>query len=968
MSGEDDIREIFRRAFEQAEGRRTPNGELDEEGGEPPNGVPRRQTPSLPSGWWKDRRLWIGLIFFIIFVSFNGVITAYTDWLWFTNIGYVDVWLTSWGAKLITFAVFFVVAILVLWLNVQLALRGAKATSQSAFQPSEFAGFRVLLMGGAAFLAFSFASAAGSMWEQFLQFIYRTGSETVDPIFGKSLTFYFFELPVYSFIRGWFMPLIFFSLLAVVAIYAVHNLEHLRTNPIHLQTLAPLRRHVAILATILALLIATGHFLDRYKLLLKNSGTQLVAGAGYTDINVTSRILLINATLMLIVAAALLLNIQRLNLRLLVVSVGLWFLSLFILTGIVPSIVERYVVKPNQLTRESPYLQYNIDSTRKAFGLDQIEVRDFGTVNPLTSADLSENADALTNIRLWDYRVLPDNYEQLQALRPYYQFSDVDIDRYEIDGVTRQVMLSARELNKSAIGNQSWENLHLEFTHGYGLVMNPVDRFTRDGQPEFFISDIPPVSTTEIEITRPEIYYGEKNTADDIVFVGSPRGEFDYPFGETNERTTYTGKGGVAIGGFLRKLAFAIRFGEINILINDDITPETRVMFNRNIKERIKKITPEGFLIPDSDPYVVVADGRVYWMIDAYTVSNSYPYSGSTQGRINYIRNAAKIVVDAYDGTVTYYLVDQQDPIVSTYARIFPNLFRPLSEMPASLQSHIRYPEQMFRIQASQYLKYHMTNLNVFFNKEDLWAIPKETFKENESEDMEPYYVDLTLPGEDGSEYLLIQPYTAHGKTNMVAWMAARNDAENYGELVVYTLPKQQVVDGPIQIEAQIEQDSEISSQLSLWNEGSSQVIRGNLIVIPLNNSFLYIEPLYLQSEGAGARPELKRVIAASGGDVVMEKTLGEALAALVNTKSLDFNAPTSDGISSTSNPPTITTTDLTGLSADDAVQAVIESANANFAASQAAQQAGDWAAYGEALDALEADLQQLSELTGSEE
>ncbi|HFC12991.1 MAG TPA: UPF0182 family protein, partial [Anaerolineae bacterium] len=570
----------------------------------------------------------------------------------------------------------------------------------------------------------------------------------------KTLTFYFFELPVYSFVRGWFMPLLFFSLLAVVAIYATHNLEHLRTNPIHLQTLAPLRRHVAILAAILAVLIALGHFLDRYKLLLKNNGSQLVAGAGYTDINVTSRILLLNATLMLIVAVALLLNVRRLNLRLLFISVGLWFLSLFILTGILPSIVERYVVKPNQLTRESPYLQYNIDATRKAFGLDNIEVRDFGPVNPLTADDLNENADALTNIRLWDYRVLPDNYEQLQALRPYYRFGDVDIDRYEVDGVTRQVMLAVRELNKSALGNQSWENVHLEFTHGYGLVMNPVDRFTRDGQPEFFISDIPPVSTTEIEVTRPEIYYGERNSADDIVFVGSPRGEFDYPFGETNERTNYTGTGGVPMGGFLRKLAFAIRFGEINTLINNDITPETRVMFNRNVVDRIKQITPDGFMLLDADPYVVVADGQIYWMVDAYTVSDSYPYSGGTQSGINYIRNAAKIVVNAYDGSVTYYLVDQQDPLVSTYARAFPSLFRPLSEMPASLQAHIRYPEQMFRVQAGQYLKYHMTDLNVFFNKEDLWAIPKETFKENDSTEMEPYYVNLTLPGEDGSEYL----------------------------------------------------------------------------------------------------------------------------------------------------------------------------------------------------------------------
>ncbi len=963
MSNEDDIREIFRRAFEQSDRRSQPpeGGE-----GEPPNGPRRPAAPTLPSGWWRDKRLWFAGFLFILFVSFNGIITAYTDWLWFRNVGFADVWVKSWSSRAIAFAVFFVVALGFLWINARIALRGAKATTNSAFRPADFPGFRILLLGVAAFLAFSFASAAAANWEQFLQFVSRAPSDVIDPVFGRSLTFYFFELPVYSFVRGWFLPLIFFSLVGVIAIYAVHNVELLRSNSLQLQSLAPLRRHAAVLGAMLALFIALGHLLERYALLYQSSATDLVAGAGYTDINVTARIQLLSATLMLVIALALLLNIPRLNLRPVGVAVGLWLFSLIALNGILPSVVERTVVTPNKLTRERPYLQYNIDATRRAFGLDQIEVRDFGTVGPLTAEDLAENADALSNIRLWDYRVLPDNYEQLQSLRNYYQFVDVDIDRYEIDGEIRQVMLAARELEKELLPNQSWENLRLEFTHGYGVVMNPVDRFTRDGQPEFFISDIPPVSTTEIEITRPEIYYGEKNAPDDIVFVGSPgRDEFSYPSGDANVRTSYEGVGGVPVGGFLQKLAFAYRFGEINILINSDITAQTRVMFNRNIRDRIQRITPPSFLTLDSDPYVVIADGRIFYMVDAYTVSNRYPYSDRDANGINYIRNGAKIVVDAYNGSVTYYMVDTEDPLTRTYDRIFPGLFKPLSEMPESLQAHIRYPEQMFQVQADQYLKYHMTDLNVFFNEDDLWAVPEETFRENESVEMEPYYVNMALPGETSSEYLLIQPYTPAGRDNMIAWMAARNDAANYGELVVFTLPTDQTIDGPLQVEAQIEQDSEISPQLSLWNEGSSSAIRGNLIVIPLNDSFLYVEPLYLQSEGEGSRPELKRVIAASGGDVVMEETLGAALAELVNVKSigiegLDETPASTDGAESGG-------IDLTGVNVDDAVQLVIESANSNFEAAQEAQRAGDWTAYGAALEQLEADLQQLLELSAAQ-
>ncbi len=962
-NNEDDIREIFRRAFEQSNPPPRPNS---------PNEPPVNRPPiQLPTGFLRSRRFWFFVIFLILLTSFNRIITAYTDWRWFQMVGYDSVWLTRIAAQLITFVIFFVLALTALMLNLRFALRGAEQSSPSSFLPGQYRGFRWFLRFVAGFFAFTLASAAATTWDEWLLYFNRAISPIVDPIFGRSLSFYFFELPIYNFMRGWLLPLTFFSGVAVVAIYAIHNIEPLRRGNWQPQMIAPLRRHIAILGAAFALLMAVGHYLARYGLVYDSSGNDLVAGAGYTDVNISARIYLLSATLMVVIAVALLLNIRRFNLRPLVAAVALWLISVIVLNGIVPAIIEQYVVLPNQLSREGQYLEHNIEFTRRAFGIDDVKEREFGTVTQVSAEDLAQNEAALKNMRLWDYRLLPQNYEQLQSLRTYYEFGDVDIDRYMIDGELRQVMLSARELDKSALPNSSWENLRLEFTHGYGIVMNPVDRFTRDGQPEFFISDIPPITTVDIPIDRPEIYYGERITSDDIVYVGNPeRGEFNYPSGATNVRTVYEGKGGVAVGGFFNKLAFVTRFGDWNALFNNDITPDTRLMFRRQILERIDAITP--FLAYDFDPYLAVVDGRLLWIVDAYTTDTRYPYadrflSGQPEDRnfngINYIRNAAKITVDAYDGTVTYYLADESDPLVRSYAAAFPELFRPMSAMSPALRAHIRFPETLFRIQAQMYLEYHMTDVNVFFNQEDLWEIPLETFQDaGAAEQLEPYYVIFNLPGEEETEYLLIQPYTPSNKNNMVAWMAARNDGENYGELVAYVLPKQQVVDGPIQVEAQIEQDPEISQQLSLWNEGSSEAIRGNLIVIPLNNSFLYVEPLYLRSSGGGSRPELKRVIVASGGDVVMEDTLAEALAQLVNVRAAEIGniVPLPEGGTEDDGGAAV-------VEVSDDLQTVIDSANANFNAAQEAQRAGDWAAYGEALERLEQDLNQLDLLIGNQ-
>jgi uncharacterized protein len=493
--------------------------------------------------------------------------------------------------------------------------------------------------------------------------------------------------------------------------------------------------------------------------------------------------------------------------------------------------------------------------------------------------------------------------------------------------------------------------------------MNPVDQFTTEGQPEFFIQDLPPQSIVEeIQITQPEVYFGELMA--DEVFVSSTRPSFSYPSGAENVKTVYTGSGGVALDSFLKRTAFALRLTDANVILSDEIDDDTRVLLYRQIRSRVAKIAP--FLSLDGDPYIVITDdGKLIWILDAYTLSNKFPYATPTESGLNYIRNAVKITIDAYNGTVNFYLVDEADPIIQTYNAAFPGLFQPLNEMPADLLTHLRYPESLFRIQAQQYLTYHMTNERVFYNREDLWQFPQETYDGNEQV-MEPYYVNMPLPGEFETEYLLIQPVTPVGKSNMIAWIAARNDVPNYGELVVYELPKQELVFGPLQIEARIDQDPEISAQFSLWDQGGSRVIRGNLLVIPVGESFLYVEPVYLLSD-TSALPELKRVIVATDTRIAMAVTLDAALADLLQAEpgqvvDVDVDAAVESGEEGETAVPTPSPTRIP-LPTDASIEQLIESANNHYQAAEAAQRAGDWAAYGAELDALQQDLERLMEL-----
>src|SRR2546428_76959 len=539
-----------------------------------------------------------------------------------------------------------------------------------------------------------------------------------------------------------------------------------------------------------------------------------------------------------------------------------------------PGVIQRYQVTPNEIVKEKPYIDFIIRYTRLAYGLDNIEEREFPTEQTLTLQDLRKNDATLKNIRLWDTRPLLATYSQLQEIRTYYKFTDIDIDRYLINGEYRQVTLSARELSSKDLPSRIWINERLTYTHGYGAVVSPVNRVTREGLPEFWVKDIPPVASSDLRISRPELYFSELAT--DYVFAKTRAKEFDYPAGDQNVYTTYEGQGGIPLETFWHKALFAARLGDLKLLLSNDLTPQSRVLIYRNIRERVQRIAP--FFQYDDDPYMVIsAAGRIVWLLDGYTVSDRFPYSTPTRGLGNYVRNSVKVTVDAYDGTVHFYVADPADPLIRTIAQIFPGLLQPLDAMPADLRAHIRYPEGLFRVQAGMYAVYHMRDTQVFYNKEDLWSVPVRSVDGRERA-MEPYYLILRLPGEPKEEFVLLIPFNPSKKDNLSAWLAARSDPPHYGKLVVYNFPKQKLIYGPRQIEARIDQDSFISQQLSLWNQRGSQVIRGNLLVIPIERSLVYVEPLYIAAE-KGQLPELKRVIVGFGDRIAMEETLDGAMA-----------------------------------------------------------------------------------------
>lgn len=817
------------------------------------------------------------LIVVIILGLLGQTLPLYTDYLWFQEVKLTSVFTTIlWTKALLALAAGLLFAAFA-YVNVYLAARSTQSDvlveledpfglpSRLVIEPL----FRRFLLPGALVLGFLAGVQAAGQWEMFLRFVNAQPFNVQDPLFGRDVGFYVFRLPILETLYAWAMTALGLAFLLVVATTVLHR--GIQITPRGPRVAAHARAHLLALGALMLLVKAGGYYLDTYGLLFSPRG--VVFGASYSDIHAQLPALRILTILSLACAAVCIWQIGRRGIRPVVIALAVLLGANILGLGIYPTLLQRLRVVPNEVVAERPYIEQNIKFTRTAYGLDRIEEQEFPAEDTLTADDLQKNDATIKNIRLWDHRPLLATYAQLQEIRTYYRFVDVDNDRYMVDGQLRQVMLSARELSYRNLPSRIWINEHLTYTHGFGVVLGPVNRITPEGLPDFWIKDIPPASTGAIKVTRPEVYYGE--IGNDYVFVKTRAQELDYPAGDKNVYSNYAGEGGVPLRSFLRKVLFALRFGDVKIILSNDIVGESRVMYYREIGERVKKAAP--FIQFERDPYLVIGeDGRLFWIIDGYTTSDRFPYSEPVRGLGNYIRNSVKAVVDAYDGSLAFYLSEPNDPVVKAYARAFPGLFQPLSAMRADLRPHIRYPQGLFAIQARMFATYHMQDPQVFYNKEDLWNIPRKTGDGQERE-MESYYTIMRLPGEKTEEFILLTPFNPSKKDNMIAWMAARSDGPHYGKLIAYIFPKQKLIYGPRQIEARIDQDAFISQQLSLWSQRGSQVIRGSLLAIPIERSLLYVEPLYLAAE-KGSLPELKRVIVAFGNQIAMEENLEASL------------------------------------------------------------------------------------------
>ena len=893
-----------------------------------------------------------------VVVTFFVFSRFFVDLLWFSSLGFRAVFTTTWLTSLGVFVGAAGLSAAMLLLNGFIAVQ---ATSGKLHRPQSFRvigrgaqgmpevielsldklPWRLIVAGVASVVGLFIGIAQMDNWDTLLKWYYAVPFGRSDPLFNKDLGFYVFSLPVYEMFRDWALLIIFLSAASAAAIYLLRG--DIVYQQAGLPTLsAAAIRHLSALLAIFFLVKAGAYILQRYDLLTSNNG--IVFGAAYTDVHLRLPLLIGLAGAAFIAAALCVYNIWLAGLRLPVAAVIL-VVAVSIVQTIVPGAFQSYWVKPDELKLESRYIANNIELTRYGFGLDHITSAPFPAKGKLTPEVIAANQATIQNIRWWDPRPLTDTYRQLQEIRLYYDFHDIDVDRYVIDGGYRQVLLSARELNQSKLpaDAQTWINQRFKFTHGNGIAMNPVNRFDEEGLPVFYVKDIPPVGPPELKIDRPEIYFGEETR--NYVVVGGGTKEFDYAKGQENVYNVYEGRDGVSLGSLWRRALFAWAFGDFKLFISENVTPASKILFRRLIQDRIRRIAP--FLRLDRDPYLVVSDGRLIWLQDAYTISDSLPYSQITQpGSINYIRNSVKIAIDAYDGNPVFYIADPKDPIVLTYQRIFPTLFQPMDSMPASLRGHIRYPEDLFIIQARVYGTYHMKDPEVFYNKEDLWNFPRETHK-GQTGTMQPYYTIMRLPGEPREEFILMLPMVPNNRDNMIAWLAARCDGPNYGKVIEFTFSKEKLIYGPAQIEARIDQDTTISQQLSLWNQAGSRVIRGNLLAIPIDDTLLYVEPLYLSAESRQL-PELKRLIASTGDRVVMAQDVDSLLAALVTPETR--KPPTV--VTSTSAPTAGATTGGSPPSGTNA-----EALNHYRRAFEALNK-GDWRTFGAEMDAMQKALQ----------
>ncbi|MDI6600890.1 MAG: UPF0182 family protein [Thermoanaerobacteraceae bacterium] len=845
------------------------------------------------SGRWFLYVIAFVVILFIIIAGGAGLIVSYQ---WLSSLGYGKIFFVKFFAELELGIPAFLILFLLLYFYFNKIKRDYIRYTGDVLSPRETKRLTTFVLWGSALISVVMAlEFASTMWQSFLNFYHSVNFGEKDPIFNKDLSLYLFKLPflngLYDFILFLIVVLAVLTAIMYVLMYYSNATRFFRySEESHAFRSIPNREiimiainQVAILGLVFFVLLSFGYYLKGFNLL--NSPLGVVYGAGYTDINVT---LLFNRILIVVcLAAGIMFAVGGLRRNIRLTAAGpLLVVAVVIVSYIASAAVQNFIVSPNEFSRERPYIKNNIEFTQMAYGLGDIERVNFGEVQDIRNIDMEKNKNTIDNIRINDYRPIIQVYNQLQGIRMYYRFNDVDIDRYVIDGNPTEVFLSARELDKNRLSDQarSWINMHLVYTHGYGAVGTPVNKVTPEGQPEFMVRDIPPKGG--IKIDRPEIYFGE--LTNDYVIVNTNAKEFDYPAssGEENIYTVYQGESGTKLGLFNRIL-YTIYTGDVRLLLSGDIGPDSRILINRNIMDRVQRIAP--FLMYDEDPYLVVDDGKLYWMIDAYTVSSNFPYSTmSTIGglQFNYIRNSVKVVIDAYNGSTDFYIYNTNDPVIKVYQGIFPSLFKSFEEMPEGLREHVRYPQTLFDIQSDVYRTYHMDNEQVFYNKEDLWEIAKERYQE-EVQNIESQYVYMALPDNGQDEnFILMVPYTPATKNNMISWMSGYVDIETGKPVLrVYEFPKNIHVYGPLEVEARIDEDAHISQQITLWNQSGSSVIRGNTLVIPIDRSILYVEPLYIASSAENSIPEVKRIIVSDGSKIVMSNTIEEALNELIGVK-----------------------------------------------------------------------------------
>ncbi len=912
--------------------------------------------------------LWAFVAAVLLLVSFSRILSVYLSALWFGSLGYSSVYWYVFKAKLVLFATFTILTALLLAATFLLFQRlfGAYAFEQRTiilnnqpfqFSPAKFIrplGWLVSLLVG---LIYGFQLK--DQWRQFALYWHQPATAVHDPIFGKPLGFYLFSLPLYDSLSSWLLGVTFIILCAAVA-YSLLGLPQTVLKPSVRWSSGAAFRAVCCALALFLLVLSWRTYLSRFPFLWEDHAT--FSGVTYTEAHYTLPAMLIVAIALVVGAVISLVNafsVRRFSL--LLIAIAIPFAVYIAGVILIPSYVQNFVVKPNELERETPYISHNIEWTRRAFALEHVESREFAADTSIAGVDLPNNRQSLENIRLWDWRALQDTLRQIQAIRIYYDFFDVDVDRYPIGGQVRQMMIAPREIRDDKLPPQSrnWINERLIYTHGYGVTINSANGFTPEGLPEFALSNMPVQSSVpDIKVTRPEIYFGE--LTDRYVYVNTQQNEFDYPQGETNTYTTYQGTGGIRVGGWLRRMLLAWGIGDLSKLpFSTAVTSDSRVLIRRTVRQIVNGVAP--FLTYDKDPYIVVSnDGRLFWMLDAFTESSYFPYSTHHDvgdNSLNYIRNSVKVVIDAYNGTARFYVFDNNDPLLAAYRAVFPGLFVDASQMPADLRAHIRYPETLIRAQGEVFSLYHTQNPRVFFQREDVWSVAQHvTIDENnqpKSTPLDPYFVLMQLPGEQQkNEFVLILPFSPANRNNMIGWMAGRSDGENYGKLLVYNFPSSRLIDGPTQIEARIDQNAQLSGQFTLWNQQGSSVIRGHLLVIPIGRSLVYVEPIYLKAERS-PMPELRLVVLATQEKLAYGQTFAEAMNGLFGETAAAGQTPPPPG------PET-----RTAPSATSALPELVERAIQEFDEYQRLVSQGKFAEAGQKLEQHKRTLEEIRKLS----